>query len=288
MITVQLAGQIGNILFQYAVGRALALRHGTTLRLDLTPYAIRERGRFGRIVSGMMRRMPLEASVRQSPLPLAFAWKVARRFGAGPLADSAIDFRERQYFFDRSVLSLPDGSVLKGYFQDERYFAEIGTRLREEIAIRPPPPGSREAALEAEIRGGPSISVHVRRGDYLGSSIFETCGADYFVRAVELVRGRCGKARVFVFSDDIAWCREALRIPDIRFVEQGDPLSDMRCMSLCGHNVIANSSYSWWAAWINANPGKTVVAPARWIRERVACPRPCPQHLPEGWIRLDA
>jgi hypothetical protein len=123
-------------------------------------------------------------------------------------------------------------------------------------------------ALEEQMLRGPSVSVHVRRADYtkIGWAVLD---ASYYARAMDYMRARIAGARFFIFSDDLAWCRTAFDSVDCVVVDvataRRDPTVDMRLMSRCEHHVIANSTYSWWGAWLNASPGKIVLAPDVWL-----------------------
>jgi hypothetical protein len=282
---------LGNIMFQYAVGRALAIRNRTTLRLDLTNYAFAHRAARLAGVGRLLGAFSLETEVSCRPVPATLMLKVARRLGLGPLSDPQVTYREKEAgTFDSSVLSLPDGARLIGYFQSERYFTDAASTIRSDFTFRTELPGA-AASLAAEIASCSSVGVHVRRGDYLHSKGLSFIGAGYYTRSLRMMRERLRNPRFFVFSDDIAWCRENLLGTDFVFAERTsedeDPLVDLRLMSLCSHNIIANSSFSWWGAWLNANAEKTVVAPNRWFTDPAWSARAIDALLPEGWIRVD-
>ena len=291
LITVYLRGRLGNILFQYAAGRALAIRNRTRLRLDLSNYDLTKRGAYRDAIATLERNFSLEAEIVQRSVPVTFVLKVARRLGVGPLSNRAMTFREdvEQCGFEPRVLSLHEGARLVGYFQSERYFADVAPAIRKELAFRGtlPAPAARVAE---EIGACESVGVHVRRGDYIHSKRLAFVGSGYYIEAFRRMGENLGNPRFFVFSDDMPWCRENLRRDEIVHVEaaspDGDPLVDMRLMSLCRHNVIANSSFSWWAAWLNANPGKTVVAPENWFKEPGKNTRSVEAVIPERWIRI--
>jgi hypothetical protein len=212
--------------------------------------------------------------------PLAHAlW---RAFGRRPRF-----CRERGLGFNAGFDSWGDGSYLHGYWQSERYFAAHADTLRHDLRIVTPP-SPENAEMARQIAAAPSVSLHVRRGDYLQSGAYAACSGDYYRAALHLVAEAAGLTpTIFVFSDDPAWARDHLDLPFAKVVVdfngRDTDYEDLRLMSLCRHNVIANSSFSWWGAWLNRHPGKVVVAPKRWFADKHL---QNPDLLPAGWLSL--
>lgn len=152
-----------------------------------------------------------------------------------------------------------------GYFQSEQYFLHCIEDIRayfepEDIIIQ-----QLQAKFATELQGL-TCSLHIRRGDYIGNKEHEVCNITYYERCLEAINPICQK--FLVFSDDIAWCKQHLaRHHNLHFIEGNNPIEDMFLMSLCQHNIIANSSFSWWASWLNKNPNKIVYAPKQWFPE---------------------
>ena len=202
-------------------------------------------------------------------------------------------YREKGLAFDPRVLSLPDGTYLRGVFQSERYFADQEGTLRRDLAFADPPDTQNDAML-AEIGENLSVSLHVRRGDYASdpkiASVHGTLTLDYYRRAAALVAAHVGSDPLFlVFSDDPAWVAENLRLGfPTRIVDHnagGPATEDMRLMAACRHHILANSSFSWWGAWLNRSAEKIVVAPRPWFRDATLDDNTI---VPERWIRLPA
>ncbi len=206
--------------------------------------------------------------------------------------------REKRYFRERTA-GIYDGSLenatppiyIAGYWQSERYFRDVEKHIREDFSFRLPLSDRNRGIIE-EITGTESVGVHVRRGDYAekpGAARTHggVCGDEYYRKAVSLVAGKVKNPVFFFFSDAIDWVESNLRVRDpSRYVggNAGDrDWEDMRLMSLCRHNIIANSSFSWWAAWLNSNPGKTVIAPSRWFSDKGRTDRDI---VPSGWVRV--
>ena len=194
--------------------------------------------------------------------------------------------------FCPEFFSAPDWTLLVGYWQSEAYFARHAEQIRDELTIRSPP-GPRLACLLEEVRVGTSVSVHVRRGDYVTNpEVNRRIGAldeRYYHHAIGAVAERTGATdlRLVVFSDDRHWAQRNLDHRRFRttFVEgrPEDAADDLRLMSACRHHVIANSSLSWWGAWLDPRADKVVVAPRQWFRDSRL---DSSWITPASWLRL--
>lgn len=287
MIITRLQGGLGNQMFQYAAGLRLATARHTQLKLDLTLLDARgsrtprtyELHRF-RISAERATPEETEALLAKRPLAARISRRLDRRAAA----------RERHFHYDAAVARLPDGTCLQGYWQSERYFGDVAARVREEFSFERAPSG-RNAELAREIAGRAAVSVHVRRGDYAADATTRAfhglCPIDYYHRAAAYVSERVCNPIFVLFSDDPEWTRTHLEVGgDAIVVEHNGPHDgpeDLRLMSLCRHHVIANSTFSWWGAWLNPDPEKIVIAPERWFADRDHDTRDL---LPDRWVRL--
>jgi len=273
-IVVKVNGGLGNQLFQYAMGRALALRSGAELLLDLrffeltgshTPRAF-ELGLFH------TRFAAADASTLahfDPPQPASRLARILKR--AFPAPGAPYRIAERGFPFDPSVARVNRDAYFDGHWQSERYFIDNERTIREDLAFRPALSAMSEALLQ-QIRDEPNAaSLHVRRGDYVhhpqASAFHGLCDPAYYAAAMQQLCESTPPSRYFVFSDDIAWAKDNLtfRAP-ATFVDHnsGDQSwQDMRLMMACKHHIIANSSFSWWGAWLNSFDQKRVVAPKR-------------------------
>jgi hypothetical protein len=203
---------------------------------------------------------------------------------------------EQSYLYQ--PLEIRETCHLVGYFQSEKYFAHCAGEIRRALAPNPTLRAELEARFAAVLALNP-CAIHVRRADYIGNPLYANLGdGGYYERAMRAF----GRETLFLlFSDDIGWCRRRFQPyrHRIMFVEGLTELGDFFLMSACAHQIIANSSFSWWAAWLNANPSKRVVAPLDWFsgdfadesRPFVAGPPQSGYHdtrdlVPEAWIRL--
>lgn len=287
MILMTLIGGLGNQMFQYAAGRSLALATGQDLVLDRRHYRrAREHG-YGLDVFRLADRSVPEEDLPpfRAEQPLAhLVWKLSGR-GPKPL-------RESGPAYDPRVAHVTGSVWLEGYFQSERYFAQHEAQIRDELTFRMPP-DPENARWLSQIKDEPrAVSLHVRRGDYVQNAKFAarhgTCTPDYYASALEYVAAQMGEEPVlYAFSDDPNWVRDNLDLPaEIRVVGHNGPdrnYEDLRLMSSCRHHIIANSSFSWWGAWLNPHSTKIVTAPERWYAD----PKfENPDIWPKDWVRL--
>jgi len=199
--------------------------------------------------------------------------------------------RERHFQFDPSVLDLPDGVYLDGYWQSPRYFSDVQPVIRGAFSFDRKV-SEQNRALAARISDADSVSIHVRRGDYTSVRSLNyhgVCSMEYYRSAVRTMASKIRNPVFYVFSDDPAWVKENCSFcrPMIVVEHPGQEqaYTDMWLMSLCKHHIIANSSFSWWAAWLSANPEKIVIAPRQWFRDPNI---KTDDLIPAAWLRLDS
>lgn len=183
-------------------------------------------------------------------------------------------------------LNVSDAFML-GYWQQLSLYDCISDELKKDFTFKNPL-DAKNRELAQKIQNSPSVSIHVRRGDYLKNpDVYPQLDADYYSRALEIVKEAAPNPEIFCFSDDIEWCRENLKFDNMTFVDWNlgyDNYKDMQLMSLCKHNITANSTFSAWAAWLNANPDKKVVCPAKFDYLSHGCE--IHNFLPDSWIKL--
>jgi hypothetical protein len=194
--------------------------------------------------------------------------------------------------FDSNIYKVKDKVYLVGYWQTEKYFSCIESSLRKEIRLKEPISGQ-NAHMAEQIRDVNSISLHVRRGDYVSNPRyrrkFGVCSLSYYQLAIEMIARKSSNPHLFVFSDDIEWARENLETSYlITYVDHNskrDAHQDLHLMSLCKHHITANSTFSWWGAWLCENPDKIVVTPERWFKQS---DQKMHDLIPEGWHTIRA
>jgi hypothetical protein len=290
VILARLFGGLGNQLFQYACARRLAHGLGETMKLDLSAFEAYGPRKYAletlsvsapvateREVADFERRAGVSARLPRWLLRAVPGWRYEV-------------FRERSFAFDPEVLELRGNILLEGYWQSERYFRDIADLVRREFALKPAL-SAHGASLATRILGCSAVSVHVRRGDFVtnpaASRVHGVCEPDYYERAVETIARDEPQPHLFLFSDDPQWTAQNLRFRFpatlIEGAAQANPAEHLQLMSLCRHHVIANSSFSWWGAWLNPRPGKRVVAPNKWFNTATKDTRDL---IPSGWTRV--
>ena len=294
MIITKLMGGLGNQLFQYAAGRRLAQVRGAELKLDITGFTnpnYRTKRHYELAPFNVTQSLASEEDITRltrpyyGPLPRLIN-RITRKKERPPVSY----IKEMHYHFDPNILDLPDDVYLEGYWQSARYFDDIAELIRKEVTVRDSLVG-RNSNLAQEISSCPAVSLHVRRGDYVHNEITHhthgICDLDYYSQAVAFIASRVNNPVFFIFSDDPAWVHEHLRLSySVRIVDHNGPehgYEDMRLMSLCHHHIIANSSFSWWGAWLNPSKRKIVIAPKRWFNNYDA---DTSDLYPDSWVRL--
>ena len=272
MIRIVLLGRTGNNLFQYALGRVVASKHGVPLILDGSWF-----NREGWREVSCLLRLPIQAKVvRNFSLASRALRKITGKHhweyrGVPVLHDSSDD-----QSFDERFLNAPADCVLFGYFQSPLYFQSISDSLRAELRELLSGAVDLEQSLKEALSSPESVAVHVRRTDFLNNPIFQVCGREYYANAIDRMREKLSSPEFFIFSDDPDWCRKKFVDSDQHVVESakhgGNPLHDLCAMSLASNHIIANSSYSWWAAWIGYDEGNNVMLPSKWYKEGIFAP----------------
>lgn len=270
MITVRLKGGLGNQLFQYALGRNLALKHKTTLTLDVSSFKKDALRKYALDPFLLSQEVAIENC---GPINSILNSLGGKSFFFRNLIEKRLHYiNESQFEFDSKILNSPDNSVLDGYWQSEKYFNSIEGALKRDLTLKNPFSKPHQILLN-EILTTNSISIHVRRGDYLTNPVTNAfhglCSIEWYKQAVEMVKKIQRDPHFYIFSDDSEWAKHNLKpngnVTYIANGGAGDEAYEMALMSRCKHNIIANSSFSWWAAWLNNNPAKLVLAPKKWF-----------------------
>ena len=289
---MKLVGGLGNQLFQYAVARAVAQRNNVPLKLDLSSLEGDPLRKYG------LHHFNINASIA-SRAEVGRLSKVARKgvrkrihkliHGSSPYYRRSV-LRERSPRFDPNITKATGEVYLVGYWQSEKYFKDIEQLLRTELTLRhTKSPANRK--MSHVINQTESVSVHVRQGDYISNPVANqvhgTCSLEYYQAAIERIAETVKRPHFFVFSDDSEWAKENLRFkyPVVHVTHNGEEndYEDLRLMSHCKYHIIANSSFSWWGAWLSNFPGKIVIAPQKWF---VDASRDTGDLLPASWIQL--
>lgn len=273
MVIVRLTGGLGNQLFQYAAALRLAAATGSPLKLDISSFRRDPKRAYA------LAPFTVSATIADRSEIAMFQGRERVRLAKWRAYESLpVKLRrwhwikQRSLYFSSEVLQVKGNVYLDGNWQSEAYFNDIAKQVRGEFTLREPASETNERMARAITSNSSAVSLHIRRGDYVADkatrSIHEVCSLGYYRKALQHVAEAISRPHIFVFSDDPAWARENLLLPFPTTVighnppEQGH--EDLRLMSLCRHHIIANSSFSWWGAWLCRYPNKIVYAPGKW------------------------
>ncbi len=297
MIISKILGGLGNQLFQYAVARNLAEKNQTELLVDISGfqnYPLRKYQLERFRISGLVAT----AEDLRSALGSRYSARNLIRHIAAMTKWDKLNYlprcayiTEKFYHFDSKIPAIRRKHVyLRGYWQSEKYFSDIEGILRAELVLRDEM-SRKSKEFETIIEESESISVHVRRGDYVSEAqnraVFAKCGPSYFKKAVEHISSLVKRPRLFLFSDDPDWVRKSITfdVPMTIVDHNGSEkdYEDLQLMAMCKHNIIVNSTFGWWGAWLNKNTEKVVVAPKLWFR---AGNYDTSDLLPRSWVKI--
>ncbi len=293
MITVKLKGGLGNQLFQYAFGRAASLKLEAPLGLDVSNYKNPDKTDTPRKYQLDVFNIQADIVAHKEMNKVDAAMKFVKRIKA-KIKNTTNPYSN--YIFNPNDFNLKDGDCIEGYWQSEKYFKDIETTLRHDLKLKNKL-GEKASVFRDRIKqirdnGGVVASLHIRRGDYITDKYANVyhgvLDLSYYQRAISTIQAKlCNKPLVlFVFSDDVSWVKENLKT-DTPYICISRPeildYEELILMSLCDHNIIANSSFSWWGAWLNSNKNKIVIAPKNWVKNPLANTN---EVAPYEWIRV--
>jgi len=285
MIITKLIGGLGNQMFQYAAGRRAAYVNNAELKLDITGYENQE-GMTPRAymlhIFNIQENFASESEINKLKKENIFFNKLNKFI---PVFKNSY-IKEKHFYFDQDILNIKDNSYLEGYWASEKYFKDIEDIICKEFTLKDKSDVINQKII-SRIKKCDSVSIHIRRGDYVFDEKINKyhgeCNLDYYLKAIALIAKKVKSPHFFVISDDIKWAKQNLylKFPCI-YVDHNigkKDYEDMRLMSECKHNIIANSSFSWWGAWLNKN--KVVIAPKRWFTDKSINTEDL---IPNSWI----
>jgi len=301
MVIVNIYGGIGNQMFQYALGRSLSQKLNTSLKIDYSINLTRKDFNpddipaFFDIFNIEVEKATIQEikkfKTTSENLFLNRLYSYTLKKFPGLFKTKSNFINESNSNFSEEILSLVDDCYLTGYWQSEKYFIDVEDLIREDFKMKNPLKGD-NLEIAKKIENSVSVSIHLRGRDYITkgetNKIHFTCDNSYYERSINYILKRVKNPAFFIFSDDPEWAKSFLKInyPCI-FVEGNSwnktSFEDLRLMSLCKHNIIANSSFSWWAAWLNKNPNKIVIAPLKWFNDPF---RETADLIPDNWIKI--
>lgn len=271
MIISSLTGGLGNQMFQYAFGRYLSIKNNTELKLHFTNALFNTQYTYGLDVFNIKAEIATDKDLKKINVFKNRAinrllYLFDERFGLR--YNKHIVTQKYPHVFDPIHLVVRDNSYIQGFWQDDRYFKGVDYILRKEFTPKNKLDIKNQEILE-HIKETQSISIHVRRGDYItnktNAKVYCSLGLEYYTTSIKKIKKIISNPIFFVFSDDIPWCKESLThlVDDIHYIDNNrrEAYKDLLLMSACKHNIIANSTFSWWGGWLNRNSNKIVISP---------------------------
>jgi hypothetical protein len=292
MIITKIKAGLGNQMFQYACGRALALRNGDKFKLDISDWSLgREKKRQYLLGNfNILEDIASEEDLLKMKYP--FGKVVAKMLGK-----TRHMIGINRISFDPGIIRKKGNVYLDGYWQSEKYFNDFAEQIREDFQLKDPLSQEASRLMDKINADDAAVSINVRRGDNAHSppsmKTFGCPGMEYYNAALETLteklnrqKNPVGKINLYVFSDEIDWVKQNLHSGFPVFFVSGpevETCEEMALMSACRHNIISNSTFGWWGAWLNNNPKKIVIAPKQWALIRKQNYKDI---IPEEWIRI--
>ncbi len=297
MITVKLMGGLGNQMFQYAVARSLSKAHNTTMRLDLT-YLLDRRPREDCVYRNY------DLGIFNISENFTFPYMLTKLIGN--LKNSRLTsfltkfsmhnkkiFSEKHFYYHNEITSLENNVYLSGHWQSPKYFSDIVDIIRQEFTFRKPI-ADISAELLKKILKKNSVCVNVRRADFINlknaNKNHGVLDMEYYNKAIGIIAKKVETPHFFIFSDDVDWCTKNIK-PDftttvVSHKHAGEKFKDyLQLMLSCKHFIIPNSTFGWWAAWLNTNKDKIVIAPKNWFKDKKKNAQTM-DLMPSDWLRI--
>ena len=280
-------GGLGNQMFQYAYAKQLK-KSGYEVKLDATVYTHYQ------VHQGM------QLDLYHTDIPIATVFEIKEVCHENPISqildrfglNNRYKIKEKNLLFDAALLAPRLDQYIEGYFQSECYFRDIRENILKDFMILKPLSSYTQCIQDKILSTEVSCSLHIRRGDYIANKntlkVHGICSLEYYQQAMSKVEKMFGDVYYFVFSDDIDWAKKHMQSKHIKYIQSNEkriPHEDIYLMSICQHNIIANSSFSWWGAWLNQNIHKTVIAPKRWFSDKKMLAQ-AKDIVPKEWIKL--
>jgi hypothetical protein len=296
LVIVNISGGLGNQMFQFAFGQVISLQLGLQVKYSIDSLSAHASARNLGLENAFNLALPLASlsdisnllgSLRSSP-------RIRRILGISNLSflGGRYFLTEKKFLKKNDLASVrQNGAYFHGYWQSENFFKNHEALIRSSFQFRGVVSKANQRVIEL-ITASPSIAVHVRRGDYVSNpkanAVHGVLGARYYISAIASLRKRAPNSKVYIFSDDPIWVGEEL-LSEVKNCEsininQGvDSFRDMQLMAMCDHNIISNSSFSWWSAWLNTNPKKIIISPKQWFSKPALSSKSI---VPLSWDRI--
>lgn len=290
MKIIKFNGGLGNQLFEYAFGLAVEDYYKEDVYFDVSNYNLKNNvnssrpfllDKFNTHVKFAPKRQRKKCINENSRLKN----QINKLFGKDIFVEKSNKIIEKySYIYDKSMFADKKDIYFEGFFQSEKYFKHLREKVLNDFKLKEPLDKNNQEFLE-RIKNSNSVSLHIRRGDFLISDYYLKCSLEYYQNAINYIAQRDNNICLFVFSDDIKWVKENLKTDfELIFVDINKDINsffDIELMKNCKHNITANSTFSWWGAWLNENPNKITITPSQWYKDTELY-----DTVPDEWIKL--
>jgi len=297
VIIINIQGGLGNQMFQYASAKSLALKHNVELKLD--PNFQNDKLRDYKLQYFNINE---HIATKDEILDLTISFKKHNRFQHKVLRKLQLlkpyykrrVYKHKMWVNDLGILKASNNVYLDGYWGRENFFKDIRNELLDILEIKNDFINDDFLKLNYEISNKNSVSVHLRRGDYAKDpktlKFFGLMPVEYYQKSIDYMNKKYENNVFYVFSDDINYVKQNFNFnSDVKYIENKNlqDYHELKLMSFCKHNIIANSTFSWWAAWLNENSDKIVIAPKKWYNDKIAQEYyEKYSFVPENWIKI--
>lgn len=281
MIITKLVSGLGNQLFQYCVGRQLAIAKQVPLKLDVSFFNSQELRSYKLNYYKIEAELATEADIKPFRKEMERYQKLHQKTSLSAKvyrnAEPLIFPKHTKNYFKEATWWILEDAIFKtkkdvfieGYWQHYKYFENMPLQIFDELDIKDELSSSAQSWLSSVKNNEQSVSVHIRRGDYVtdvnANYLMGVLPVDYYNKAIQLMSNKLTNPSFYFFSDDLDWVKENIIVENPAFYVSGNPdYVDLDLMKHCKHNIIANSTFSWWGAFLNRNPDKIVIAPDQW------------------------
>ena len=274
MIITKLISGLGNQLFQYAIGRLQSIKHNVPLKLDLSFYEDQNLRKYS--LHNFNIKAEIATHEEIDKLTKKYKTNSLSRYLYHKFEDyiplkHISHYREKKwYVYDEKIFHITSPCYIDGYWQNYRYFENLPPQILEDLTIKGVKNDYAKSLLHEILQNPLSVSLHIRRGDYISDintkNYMGVMPISYYIDAISIIKSSISNPTFYIFSDDIKWAKQNIIVEaSLIFVEENEDYEDLELMSACKHQIIANSSFSWWAAYLNSDKNKIVVSPKNWV-----------------------
>jgi hypothetical protein len=290
MIISNILGGLGNQMFQYAAGKSLSINKNEEFKVDIRNF----KKYFRKFELNTVFNCEINFASKNDLENILSSQK--NLFFQKLLKMKQFKFLRKKNFivephfhYWEDINKLNKNIYLHGYWQSEKYFINNEKDIRKNFQFKLPLI-DKNLKISNDIKNSNSVSLHIRRGDYLTNkknSFIGICSTDYYKKAISIISSKITNPVFYFFSDEMEWVKKNFTNNlNVKFVDHNDKHKshfDLQLMSLCRHNIIANSSFSWWGAWLNTNANKIVIAPQKWLK---SCSLITKDIIPNSWMQI--